>query len=92
MASVDEEVAKLRRDMDQLRGDITSMTATFKEMGAQRGRAAVARARRAGDSLREEAGAWRARADHEIEERPLTSVLTSFGIGFLIGMLLDRRR
>lgn len=92
MASVDEEVAKLRKDMDQLRADIGTLTTTFKDFGVQKGRAAMARAKRTGDSLREEADAWRARADHEIEEHPMTSVLTSFGIGFLIGMLLDRRR
>ena len=91
MASVDEEVAKLRRDMDQLRTDISALTTSFKEVGVQKGRAAMARARRTGDSLRNEAGAWRAKADHEIEEHPFTAVLMSFGIGFLIGLLLDRR-
>lgn len=91
MASVDEEVAKMRKDMDQLRADIGTLTTSFKELGMQKGRAAVARARRTGDSVREEAEAWRAKADHEIEEHPFTSVLISFGIGFLIGMLLDRR-
>lgn len=91
MANVDEEVAKLRKDMDQLRDDIGALTSSLKEMGVQKGRAAMARAKRTGDSLREEAEAWRARADREIEERPFTSVLMSFGIGFLIGMLLDRR-
>ena len=91
MASVDEEVVKLRKDMDQLRNDISALTTSFKQLGMQKGREAVARARRTGDALREEAGAWRAKADHEIEQHPLTSVLVSFGVGFLIGMLLDRR-
>jgi ElaB/YqjD/DUF883 family membrane-anchored ribosome-binding protein len=91
MANVDDEVAKLRKDMDQLRSDISTLTATFKELGVQKGREAVARARKTGDALREEANAWRSRADHEIEQRPFTSVLMSFGIGFLVGMLLDRR-
>jgi len=27
----------------------------------------------------------------EVEERPLTSVLTAFGVGFVVGMLLDHR-
>ena len=91
MANVDEEVAKLRGDMDQLRNDIGALTASFKQLGVQKSRAAVARARRTGDALREEAGAWRAKADHEIEQHPFTSVLMSFGIGFLVGMLLDRK-
>lgn len=44
------------------------------------------------EEARLQADAWKAKADQEIEEHPLTSVLMSFGIGFLIGMLLDRRR
>lgn len=92
MASVDEEVAKLRKDMEQIRSDLGSLADTLKTVGVEQGRAAANRARRAGGNLRKEAEAWRARADKEIEENPLTSVLMSFGIGFLIGMLLDRRR
>lgn len=91
MAGVDDEVAKLKKDIDQLRDDIGTLTNSFKELGAQKGRDAMDRAKRTGTSMREEAEAWRAKADHEIEERPLTSVLMSFGLGFLIGRLLDRR-
>lgn len=90
--AVDDEVTKLKKDMDQLRTDIGGLTEALKSMGAEKGREAVARAKQSGASMREEAEALRARANSEIEERPLTSVLMSFGIGFLIGMLLDRRR
>jgi ElaB/YqjD/DUF883 family membrane-anchored ribosome-binding protein len=92
MPAVDDELEKLRRDLDQLRGDILSLTETFREIGVEKGRAAVDKAKRTGANMRSEADALRARADRGIEERPITSVLTSFGIGFLVGMLLDRRR
>jgi ElaB/YqjD/DUF883 family membrane-anchored ribosome-binding protein len=92
MAGVDDELEKLRRDLDQLRGDILSLTETFRDIGLEKGRAAMEKAKRTGASVRSEADALRARADRGIEERPITSVLTSFGIGFLVGMLLDRRR
>jgi ElaB/YqjD/DUF883 family membrane-anchored ribosome-binding protein len=91
MAAVDEELAKLRKDMDQLRGDIVSLTEAFKDLGMERGRAAMEKAKLTGASVLKDADALRARADREIEARPITSVLTSFGIGFLVGMLLDRR-
>ena len=91
MASVDEELTKLRKDMDQLRGDIISLTEAFRDLGMEKGRAAMERARQTGAAMRSDADALRARADREIEQRPITSVLTSFGIGFLVGMLLDRR-
>ncbi len=92
MATVDEEVARLRQDMDQLRNDIRGLSESFRELGVAKGREAMERARRTGASLKNEADALKARADHEIEEHPLTSVLISFGVGFLIGILLDRRR
>jgi ElaB/YqjD/DUF883 family membrane-anchored ribosome-binding protein len=92
MPGVDEELDKLRRDLEQLRGDILSLTETFKDIGLEKGRAAMDKAKRTGASMRQEADALRSRADRGIEERPITSVLTSFGIGFLVGMLLDRRR
>jgi ElaB/YqjD/DUF883 family membrane-anchored ribosome-binding protein len=91
MAGVDEELTKLRKDMDQLRGDILSLTEAFRDLGMEKGRAAMEKAKRTGASMRNDADALLARADREIEERPLTSVLTSFGIGFLVGMLLDRK-
>ncbi|MFU8817259.1 MAG: hypothetical protein ACNA7W_18070 [Pseudomonadales bacterium] len=91
MAAVDEELAKLRKDMEQLRGDIMSLTEAFKDLGAEKGRAAMARAKSTGASVLNDADALKARAHREIEERPIASVLTSFGIGFLVGMLLDRR-
>jgi ElaB/YqjD/DUF883 family membrane-anchored ribosome-binding protein len=91
MAGVDEELTKLRKDMDQLRGDILSLTEAFRDLGMEKGRAAMEKAKRTGASMRSDADALLARADKEIEERPLTSVLTSFGIGFLVGMLLDRK-
>lgn len=92
MAAVDEEVAKLRKDLEQLRGDIAGLSEAVKEAGRERGRAAIDRAKRSGAAARTEMHALRERADREIEEHPLTSVLMSFGVGFLIGMLLDRRR
>jgi ElaB/YqjD/DUF883 family membrane-anchored ribosome-binding protein len=91
MAGVDEELTKLRKDMDQLRGDILALTEAFRDLGMEKGRAAMEKAKRTGASMRSDADALLARADKEIEERPLTSVLTSFGIGFLVGMLLDRK-
>jgi ElaB/YqjD/DUF883 family membrane-anchored ribosome-binding protein len=77
--------------MEQLRGDIGALSEAVKEAGREKGRAAINRARRSGEAALGEAQALRERADQEIEAHPLTSVLMSFGIGFLIGMLFDRR-
>jgi ElaB/YqjD/DUF883 family membrane-anchored ribosome-binding protein len=90
--TVDDEVAKLRRDFEELRTDVRSLMDTMKDSGAQRGREAWDRARRAGESLQEEVEELRQQAERKIGAYPVTSVLSSFGLGFLIGLFLDRRR
>ena len=90
--TVDDEVAKLRRDFEELRTDVRSLMDTMKDSGAQRGREAWDRARRAGESMQEEVEELRQQAERKIGAYPVTSVLSSFGLGFLIGLFLDRRR
>ena len=90
--NADDEVAKLRRDFDELRKDVSSLLDTMKDAGAQRGRDSWERARRAGESLHEEVESLQRQAESKIGDHPMTSVLSSFGLGFLIGLLLDRRR
>jgi ElaB/YqjD/DUF883 family membrane-anchored ribosome-binding protein len=90
--SVDDEVARLRRDFDQLRNDVSALLDSMKDAGARRGRESWERARQAGESLHEEVEQLQRQAESKIGDHPLTSVLSSFGLGFLIGLLLDRRR
>jgi ElaB/YqjD/DUF883 family membrane-anchored ribosome-binding protein len=85
MASVDDEIKKLSADMEQVRQDLKTLTTAFQEAGIEKGRATLDRAKREAEGLRE-------RADREIEERPLTSLLTSFGVGLLAGLVMERRR
>jgi ElaB/YqjD/DUF883 family membrane-anchored ribosome-binding protein len=92
MATAEDDLERLRRDVHQLRADISALVADVKDVSAQQRRAAVDRAREAGESLVNEAEAWRARADQHIEQNPLMSVLISFGVGYILGRLFDRRR
>jgi len=91
MASTEHEMDQLRKEIEQLRGDVLKVVDALKDLGTAQGRVAVERARATGRSIKEEAEQLRSEADRHIEERPLTSVLMSFGIGCVIGMLLDRR-
>ena len=90
--NADDEMAKLRRDFEELRKDVSSLVDTMKEAGVQRGRESWERARRAGESVQEEVESLQRQAESRISDHPMTSVLSSFGLGFLIGLLLDRRR
>ncbi|MGB7932641.1 MAG: hypothetical protein WCH04_10540 [Gammaproteobacteria bacterium] len=89
--NADDELAKLRRDFEELRTDVSSLLDSMKNAGAQRGRESWERAKRTGESLHEEVESLQRQAESKIGDHPMTSVLSSFGLGFLIGLLLDRR-
>ena len=83
MADNDAELDKLKADLATLRRDVSSLTEALRERG-------TARARAAADGVRDQATQAAQTVSHQIEDRPYTSVLTAFGIGLVIGRLLDR--
>lgn len=92
MVTPNDGIAKLRKDVEHLRSDVAALLDSFEEAGIGVRHDAVNRARQTGESLREGAEELQRQAEAKITERPFTSVLTAFGLGFLIGMILDRRR
>lgn len=88
----EQDTQNLRNEVSQLRDDLKSVTETVRDIAADRTEQARA-------SLREGAGAARERAvraekavEHQIEERPLASVLVVFIGGLITGLLLQSRR
>lgn len=81
----------LRKELDQLRSDITALTRTLKEIASDQGSAAYEKVRRSAQSAKDEAVHAAGAVGHEISERPFTSVLSAFSAGLLIGMLFSRR-
>jgi ElaB/YqjD/DUF883 family membrane-anchored ribosome-binding protein len=91
-AMADENVDNLRSEVNQLRSDLRSLSDSVKNLASERGE-------RAYESVREGAAAARKRAEsaekaleHQVEERPLTSILISFVGGLLAGLLIQSRR
>jgi ElaB/YqjD/DUF883 family membrane-anchored ribosome-binding protein len=80
MATTDlsNDVAKLRSDMDEIRRDLASIARNVKDLGTTKGQEAFTRAEE--------------RIGREINQRPLASVLTALGVGFVIGKLLHSGR
>ncbi|HEU4619261.1 MAG TPA: hypothetical protein VFV10_14575, partial [Gammaproteobacteria bacterium] len=76
-------------DMDEIRKDVAAIARSLKEMGGAKKQEALARATELGDRARQRAGEAEQRLEQEIEERPFASVLTAFGIGFLLGKIFD---
>jgi ElaB/YqjD/DUF883 family membrane-anchored ribosome-binding protein len=89
------ELNKLKADLSDLRKDVASLVKVLKDAGVDQGRQAYdrayERARQTGESVRERAEDAYDIFGKEVESRPFTSVLTAFGVGFVAGMLLDRR-
>ncbi|HET6725372.1 MAG TPA: hypothetical protein VFH85_05150 [Gammaproteobacteria bacterium] len=91
MADHEKDIHALKGDVDALRSDIKSLAESIKRQAESQARAGYARAREAGEKVRHQAERGAAAVEEQIEERPLISVLTAFGVGFVLGKLLDRK-
>ncbi|MEQ8661394.1 MAG: DUF883 domain-containing protein [Gammaproteobacteria bacterium] len=89
---LDDNVAKLKQDIEELRRDFANLGGLAREAASEQGRNAAERARRAQEQVRSRAQDAGDRLEQQVEAHPLTSMLTAFGIGFLVSMLLERRR
>lgn len=87
-----KETDALRADLETLRDDVSHLTETLKHMASARGNEAYERLRQTADQTRTRVRETASAAAHQVEERPLTSVLIAFGIGLLLGIVFDRRR
>jgi ElaB/YqjD/DUF883 family membrane-anchored ribosome-binding protein len=87
-----KDVEKLKGDIEALRKDVATIARALKDLGVSKGREAYDRAEALGERARKRASDAEERISHEIEERPFASVLTAFGVGFVIGKLLDSGR
>ena len=103
--NLEEELDTLKAGLDTLRKDISALVSSFGDTATdevktrgRRARAAVGRVTdRASevwdDATNKASGRGRegvAAVEHQIEERPFISVLVAFGIGVVIGKLINR--
>ena len=84
----------LKDDLVKLRGDIANLSAALKETTSETVHEQVEAIRArldgiAGDARVQGRQALDGLAD-QIEERPLASIMVAFGVGILLGRLLDR--
>ncbi|MCB2101325.1 MAG: hypothetical protein KDE22_10675 [Rhodobacterales bacterium] len=85
------DTTNLQEDLSRLRADIESLSRTVKDIAADRGAEGVRRVKETAEKVREGASEAQLRVEAEIANRPLTSVLAAFGVGMLIGRLVQRR-
>ncbi len=91
MADHEKDIHALKGDMDSLKADISSLSDSVKHQTRHQARAGYAKAQEYGQKARHQAEHGAQVFEDQIEERPLVSVLTAFGVGFILGKLLDRR-
>lgn len=81
----------LRDDVEKLKSDIAALSATLGRYANATGQDAMRGLRHARDAAQERAQEAVHTVEQQIAQRPLPSILVAFGIGFLIGKLMDRR-
>lgn len=97
----DSEIDAIKGDLNTLKEDVQKLLQSVSEDQKQHGQEALQRIRQTSEEARaeinrlaQEAGA-RGRegvsaVENHIEGRPFTSVLAAFGIGIVLGKLLNR--
>ena len=99
--NVEQEFDTLKADFGKLSGDLANLTAALRDLTAEGAQDYLAKLRAATDHANGEihgaAAALGARgregldaAVAHVRERPLTSILICFGLGLVIGKLIDR--
>lgn len=78
-----EQVSALRKDF----GDITE---TLKTLTSDYAKESQARVKNSAEQAQKHAQQSLTRAQQEVEARPYTSMAVAFGVGMVIGKILDR--
>lgn len=91
MATENADTGRLREDLEVLRADIARLADSVRTLTEKGARAGVDRARRRAGEAREQVENLAEEVGHHLEERPYGSVMMAFGLGFVIGKLLERR-
>ena len=86
------DIAALQTEIKQLRADIGKIAGTISDLAsnsvAEAGQQAQASTEKVWTEVKRQAGS----VGREIEDRPIAAVLTAFGAGALLGLLLNRHR
>ena len=79
----EQDIQTLKTDFRDLRKDIGELSTAIKNL-------AIDETRLGYEKLKQTTGKTIRQVEHEIEERPFVSVGVAMGVGFIIGVLLDR--
>jgi ElaB/YqjD/DUF883 family membrane-anchored ribosome-binding protein len=80
----------LQAQLDTLREDFSELTKTMKTMSADYAKQGQQKVRDGAQQARAQAAQSLDQAKQEVEARPYTSMAVAFGVGLVVGKLLDR--
>ncbi|HSH26467.1 MAG TPA: hypothetical protein VK972_01650 [Wenzhouxiangella sp.] len=89
-ASTEKELQELRDEFKQLKEELSGIGKTVRQLAHSATDEGRERLRSAADQTRQQARETWGAFEHEIEQRPMTSIAVALGIGFILGKLLDR--
>lgn len=90
MATTQNNQQELQEQLDALRKDFAELSGTLKEMTANYAREGEENVKAAAGQAQQQLKQSLCKAQQEVESRPYTSMAVAFGIGLLLGKLLDR--
>ena len=87
--ATEKDIENLKSQIEDLRSDLSGIADAIKKLSGDAADDGVERIRRATRQTREKARDTLGSLEDEIEDRPLISVAAAFGLGFVLGKLLD---
>ncbi len=88
--ATDKDLKELKSEYASLKSDIAEMSETISNLASDGMAEGRKRIRSAAKQSRERARETVSAFEHEIEERPITSLAVALGVGFVLGKLLSR--
>lgn len=81
---------ELQAQLTALREDFAGLTKTLKDMSSAYAEQGQARVKEAADKVQQQAKDSYGRVQSEVEAHPMSSLAIAFGIGLVLGKVLDR--
>jgi ElaB/YqjD/DUF883 family membrane-anchored ribosome-binding protein len=88
----EKDVKTLQAEMAALREDLAKITGTMRDIARRETRQFVKDAKTAAGDIEGQAREKLENITDAIESKPVASAAASFGVGFLLGLLINSRR
>lgn len=90
MATASKEVDNIKKDVDALRSDIAKLVDSLGQAGKSKVDSGVNTAKGYADQAIAQAQDVRGQTEEKIRQNPLVAVGAAFGVGYVLGKLLDK--